>query len=112
MKKVGSFEEMRESVQCMLNPPMGQKQPEGKQHNPSFYVKLVLAIVGIDKRYVRNAMQNEIKLGGGRPINILQHLAPTFGHDHKPGRARDQFPHHVPLCVVRLAPECKGSERI
>ena len=97
---------LREGVQDILNSLVGRKQPEGEQHRPSFHAKLVLVIIGIDKRYVRNAMRNEIDLGGGRPVDVLQHLASAFGHGHQPGRARDQFLHHAPLGVVRLAQEC------
>ena len=100
---------LRESVQDMLNSLVGRKQPEGEQHRPSFHAKLVLVIIGIHKRDVGNAMRNEVDLGGGRPVNILQHLASAFGHGHQPGRVRDQFLHHAPLGVVGLAQE--GMER-
>ena len=48
-------------------------------------------------------MWNEIDFGGGRLVNILQHLASAFGHGDQPGRVRNQFLHHAPLGVVGLA---------
>ena len=54
-------------------------------------------------------MRNEIDLGGGRLVNILQHLVPAFGHGDQPGRVRNQFLHHAPLGVVGLAQD--GVER-
>ena len=103
------LENPRESVQDLLNSLVGRKQPEGEQNRPPFNAKLVLVIIGIDKRYVRNAMRNEIDLGGGRPVNILQHLASAFGHGDQPGRVRDQFMHDAPLRVVGLPQD--GVER-
>ena len=58
---------LRQSVQHMLNSLVRRKQPEREQHNPSFHAKLVLVIIRIDKRYVGNAMRDEIDLGRRAP---------------------------------------------
>ena len=54
-------------------------------------------------------MRNEIDLGAGRLVNILQHLVAAFGHGYQPGRVRDQFLHYATLGVVGLAQN--GVER-
>ena len=48
-------------------------------------------------------MRDQIDLGRRRLVNILQHLPSALGHDHQPGRERDQLLHHAPLVGSRLA---------
>jgi len=79
------------------------EQPEREQHRPSFHAELVLVVVRIDERYVRNAVRDEIDLGRRRLVHLLQHQPSALGHDHEARRARDQLVHHAPLVGVRIA---------
>ncbi len=47
-------------------------------------------------------MRNQINLGRWRVVNLVQHLPTPLGHDHEPGRTRDQFLHHPALVGGRL----------
>ena len=48
-------------------------------------------------------MRDQIDLGRRRLVDILQHLPSALGHDHQPGRKRDQPLHDAPLVGSRLA---------
>ena len=50
-----------------------------------------------------DAVGDEIDLGRRRLVDILQHLASALGHDHEPGRERDEPLHHAPLVCFRLS---------
>ena len=54
-------------------------------------------------------MGDKINFGRWRLINLLEHLLCPLGHDHQPGRARDQLLHHAPLLEVWLTQD--GMER-
>ncbi len=54
-------------------------------------------------------MRDQIDFGRRRLVNLLQHLPSALGHDHQPGRERDQLLHHAPLVSSRLTQD--GMER-
>ena len=103
----------RQRVEHVLDALVRREQPERQQHQPALHAELVLVVIRIDERHVGNAVRDEIDLGRRRLVDLLQHLPAPLGHDHQPGRARDQFLHHAPLVGVRLAQDGvqRGDDR-
>ena len=81
----------------VLDPLARGEQAEGQQHLLALDPELILEGARIDERRVRNAVRDQIDLGGRGTIDLAQNRAPALGHHDQPFRLPDDLVHHPPL---------------
>ncbi len=91
----------RQSVQHMLDAFVGREQPEGQQHHAAFHAELIFKIGRIDKADIRDAVRDQIDLGRRHMVNVLEHPASAFRHDHQARGERGEIIHDAPLLGPR-----------
>ncbi len=81
----------------VLDPLARGEQAEGQQHLLALDPELILEGVRIDEWRLRNAVRDQIDLGGRRTIDLAKNRAPALGHHDQPLRLPDDLVHHPPL---------------
>ncbi len=104
-----ALHDLRQGFDGIFDPLAGAEQAEGEQHRAAFDAELSLVEARVEVGHVRDAMEDDLHLGVGRPVGFAQDFRALPGHHHQSVAAPDQLFHHLSLGRIRIAQH--GVER-
>ena len=67
-------DDLRQGAQGVLDALVRRKQPERQQHLLADYPELILEVIRIGERHVRDAVGDQVDLGGRGLVDVAQEL--------------------------------------
>lgn len=103
---------LRESVEYVLDAFVGGKQTECQHDRFAFDTELILEERRINERDVRDPVGDQIDLGCRSTIDFLEHLTTPLAHDNELGRKGDDRFHNKPLIrpgILQDGVQCRDN---